>query len=110
MSTYCRGRDTERLHTNLFKKQMQLEQLREHPINAGQLLDATMDARGEFALGVYDRFVELRDRHSSYFQPHETPCNQGDTAKDISVGSCRESMGIPTDREPHEGDLRSGSH
>lgn len=47
--------DTEMFEANLFNMQTQLEQLREFPINAGQLLNATMSARGEFALGVYDR-------------------------------------------------------
>lgn len=59
--------DTETFKTNRFNTCTRLEQLREYPINVGQLIDATMDARGEFAFGVYDRFVNLIDSRSSDF-------------------------------------------
>lgn len=66
--------------------QTQLEQLREFPVNAGQLLNATMHARGKFAVGVCDRFVELIYSRSVDFN-HTKPLVFKETRPTISAYS-----------------------
>ena len=79
--------DTDKFETPLYDVHAQWESLRAFPVNAGQLLDRTMELRGRKACDIFNKFIEKINMRSSDFSDPKVPATTKARGTQASVSA-----------------------